>query len=377
MLYFGGFDHITNRRKVNMAGCNKVRYISHLLSSRGVPVEILSNSATAAQKLPAQKEQVEEGIVAYYLPAAPRSKHKVLRALRYMKLRIQIFAMLMKRTKRGEPMLMYHADGYYGTVRLAKWLKRFKLILEVEELYSVIKRKSEKKHRREMKFIQKADGYLFVSQLLEQLCNKKHKPYVISHGVYGAEKQLCAPQEDEKIHLVYAGTFNPAKGGPWAAVRAAAFLPDKYRMHILGAASAKQIAHLHKLIDSISEESKCRVTYDGVWHGEDFARVLQSCHIGLSTQNPVGAYNDTSFPSKILTYMANGLRVVSVRIPAVEHSDVHGLITYYNEQKPEEIAKAILSVDVEAPYDSRAEIKKLEDRLASELTEMITSLQKH
>lgn len=377
MLYFGGFEHVSNRRSVNMAGSNKVRYISHLLSSRGIPVEILSNSTTAAQKLPTQKEQVEEGVVAYYLPAAPRNKNKMLRAIQYAKMRIRMFIMLLRLTKRGQPMLMYHADGFYGTVRLAKWIKRFKLILEVEELYSVIKRKSARAYKREMKFIQKADGYLFVSQLLEELCNKNHKPYAISHGVYGAERQLCAPADDGKIHLVYAGTFNPAKGGPWAAVRAAAFLPNQYRMHILGAASAKQIAHLHKLIDSISEESKCEVTYDGVWHGEDFARVLQSCHIGLSTQNPAGAYNDTSFPSKILTYLANGLRVVSVRIPAVERSNVHELITYYNEPKPEEIAKAILSVNIEEDYDSRTEIRKLEDRFALELTEMITSLQKH
>lgn len=377
MLYFGGFDHITNRRKVNMAGCNKVRYISHLLSSRGIPVEILSNSATAAQKLPAQKEQVEEGVVAYYLPAAPRSKHKPLRALRYMKQRIQIFAMLMKRTKRGEPMLMYHADGFYGTVRLAKWIKRFKLILEVEELYSVINHKEEKARKREMRFIQKADGYLFVSQLLEELCNQKHKPYAISHGVYGVEKQLCEPADDGKIHLIYSGTFHPVKDGPWSAVRAAAFLPNKYRMHILGAASPRQVVRLQKMIDELADPLKCEVSYDGVWHGEDFTRALQSCHIGLSTRNPAGEFNNTSFPSKILTYMANGLRVVSVRVPAIERSDVNQLITYYDEHKPEEIAKAILSVDVEAPYDSRAEIKKLEDRLASELTEMITSLQKH
>lgn len=377
MLYFGGFDHIANRRKVNMAGCNKFRYISRLLSSRGIPVEILSNSATAAQKLPAQKEQVEEGVVAYYLPAAPRSKHKLLRALQYMKLRIRIFAMLMKRTKRGEPMLMYHADGFYGTVRLAKWLKRFKLILEVEELYSVINHKEEKARKREMRFIQKADGYLFVSQLLEELCNKKHKPYAISHGVYGAEKRLCEPADDGKIHLIYSGTFHPVKDGPWSAVRAAAFLPNKYRMHILGAASPRQVVRLQKMIDELADPLKCEVSYDGVWHGEDFTRALQSCHIGLSTRNPAGEFNNTSFPSKILTYMANGLRVVSVRVPAIERSDVNQLITYYDEHKPEEIAKAILSVDVEAPYDSRAEIKKLEDRLASELTEMIAQLQKH
>lgn len=43
--------------------------------------------------------------------------------------------------------------------------------------------------------------------------------------------------------------------------------------------------------------------------------------------------------------MANGLRVVSVRIPVVEESGIGKCVYYYDEQTPENIAKAIKSID--------------------------------
>ena len=45
-------------------------------------------------------------------------------------------------------------------------------------------------------------------------------------------------------------------------------------------------------------------------------------------------------------YLANGLRVLSVRIPAVENSAVGGILYYYDKQLPQEIANAIMDIDV-------------------------------
>lgn len=63
----------------------------------------------------------------------------------------------------------------------------------------------------------------------------------------------------------------------------------------------------------------------------------------MSTQDPSAAFNSTSFPSKILVYLANGLKVVSIRIPAIEQSAVVDSLVFYDKQTPEKIAEAILS----------------------------------
>lgn len=57
---------------------------------------------------------------------------------------------------------------------------------------------------------------------------------------------------------------------------------------------------------------------------------------------------DYSFPSKIITYMANGLRVVSANIRSVKSSLVGEYLTYYDNNTPEDIAKAIMTINKEA-----------------------------
>lgn len=88
-------------------------------------------------------------------------------------------------------------------------------------------------------------------------------------------------------------------------------------------------------------KSKSTITYDGKLTGDRFVHFLQKCQIGLSTQNPEGDYNNSSFPSKILTYLSNGLSVVSVDIPVVRESPVQQLITFYSGVNEEDIAQAI------------------------------------
>jgi hypothetical protein len=57
--------------------------------------------------------------------------------------------------------------------------------------------------------------------------------------------------------------------------------------------------------------------------------------------------------------MANGLQVVSIRIPAVESSSVGGFINYFDQQKPEAIAKAIKDVDFGKNTEPRELINQL------------------
>lgn len=59
-------------------------------------------------------------------------------------------------------------------------------------------------------------------------------------------------------------------------------------------------------------------------------------------------------------YMANGLNVVSIDIPAIKQSAVSPTITFYSKQEPDKIAKAV----VEAVYNpkSTTEILKRLDK---------------
>ena len=157
-------------------------------------------------------------------------------------------------------------------------------------------------------------------------------------------------------------------------LRAAEFLPENYHVHILGFGTEEQKKQLQELIALVQERTKCTLTYDGLKSGEEYIQFLQKCHIGLCTQIPDAKYTETSFPSKVLVYLANGLRVLSVRIPAVEQSDIGDLLFYYDEQKPEKIAEAIQSIDMNLPYDGRERLEMLDIKATKDIQELLKEI---
>ena len=113
---------------------------------------------------------------------------------------------------------------------------------------------------------------------------------------------------------------------------------------------------------------------DGLLNGDDYIHFLQSCDAGFSTQQTDAAFNNTSFPSKVLSYLANGLRVVSVRIPSLERSTVNPLLYYYDGNSPEAIARAVAGIDWKKPYDSRKVIHELDHQFVKGIGELLDSL---
>ena len=73
----------------------------------------------------------------------------------------------------------------------------------------------------------------------------------------------------------------------------------------------------------------------------------------------------------MLSYLANGLRVVSVRIPVIERAEIAPLISFYDGNDGRAIAEAINNVDIASSYDSRTIIKGLDDKLTNVLKDIL------
>ena len=381
ICYLGYYDTEENRRENRsyvLAATNKMTYICSALNRAGWSVEIVSASGTKTQTgCPGGTAVIRDGTTLRRFPAMG-SGNVVKRVLGRSILRARLFWYLCRNTKRGDPVLVYHSLGYVGMLRVFKKIKGIRLILEVEEIYGDVTGR-DKDRRREMKLFQDADAYIFPTELLEDSVNQAGKPSVVIYGTYQVEKdrgrnvfaeEFCEDAAGT-IHCVYAGTLDPRKGGAMAAAAAAEYLPENYHIHILGFGSEKDMQSMKNVICETAKKSKAKVTYDGLLSGEEYIRFLQSCEIGLSTQNPDAAFNATSFPSKILSYLANGLRVVSIRIPAVERSAVGGQLYYYDEQTPQKIAEAVMSVDASSSYDSRSFIHMLSEQFEEKIKKLL------
>ena len=374
IIYISFYDvpeNYNENRQSNLAAKNKIDYICNVLVKNNYKIEIVSPSWTnnTSGFYKGSKKKISEDITLKTF-ATFGGKTKIQRVIKYLFSLIQLFFYLLVKSKKNEPIILYHSVILYLPVRLAKTIKKFNLILEVEEIYQDIQDSSIFLRKSEYNAFKNADKYLLSTQLLNNIVNSENKPYKIIYGTYNVEEYRKVRFNDDKVHVVYAGTFDPRKGGAIAAA-AAEYLPNNYHVHIIGFGSKEEVENIQKTVEDINKKTEATVTYDGLLRGEEYINFLQKCHIGLSTQIPDAEYNETSFPSKILSYMANGLRVVSVRIKAIEISAVGNAVYYYEEQNPKTIAKAIMSINLNEPYDSRKIIKELDEEFTKEINELL------
>ncbi len=374
LWYIGFFDSDSaENRNFYVAAVNKMRYIANAaVASIGRQVEIISVARTNNKRFyTGRRQKIGDDLWLRVFPTIP-NLNWLTRRVSSIFTRLCLFFYLLSHVQPTDQVIVYHSVGYGNAIHWAKKLKKFRVILEVEEIYQDVKSLGKRKNRREYRDIQEADGYIFSTELLDKKLNTAHKPHVFIYGTYHTEKETQVCFIDNKIHAVYAGTFSAEKGGAQAAIAAAEYLPDDYHVHILGFGTAREVQAIQTQIQRMNENlGQTRVTYEGLLEGEEYIRFLQKCQIGLSTQTPEKKLNDSSFPSKILSYMANGLRVVTIRIPAVEVSAVSKAMYYYTRQRPEEIARAIQTVDLNDSYDSRKMIRDLDKRFREDLKTLL------
>lgn len=362
------------------AAISKMDYLIGVMKDLGHEVEVWSlceiNERTGLlTKSPASRGEINGVPIRFFDRYS--SRYKLVRGLllRYSEMKIR--REISRGIKKGDKVVVYHSLSSLHVLRKLRGMG-VPFILEAEEIYSDVIG-DRKLRRRELRHMRMADAYILPTALLSPEVNPGGRPEAIVHGVYRSEPKLDIIKfgdipGERRIHCVYAGTFDPRKGGAAAAVLAAEKLPEDHHVHIIGFGTEKDTAEIKAMIAEVSKRSAAKLTYDGLLQGEDYKRFLQSCDIGLSTQIPDAAFSGTSFPSKILSYLSNGLRVVSVRVPAVETSAIGGSIGYYDEQTPQSIADAIMRVDVNDGHDPREELRRLSEDFEKDLKKVLESV---
>lgn len=372
VTYYGDKD-VNCPRSNSPAADNKTDYIIDALNRCGYSVDLISHSSVSKPGFYYKGKIKKKGNNTFrYYGCFGNSKYKILNVLNWLFMDIEFFIWCLFNISKREQIIVYHSLGYDAAFIRLQWLKKLRIVGEIEEIYQDVHKQTARRSKNEYRFIDSCTKYIFPTSALDVKINDRNKPAVIIHGLYSVEHRRNVTQFcDGKIHVVYAGTLDPQKGGA-AAAAAAAFLPENYHIHILGFGDNNQIAAISEVINNTNESSRAEVTYDGFLQGEDFIGFLQKCQIGLSTQDPTALFNGTSFPSKILTYLSNGLKVVTVRIPAVEESAVGNAMFYYDKQEPETIAKAIIQCsDAKESVNSCSLLNELDNRFVREIAALL------
>jgi hypothetical protein len=370
---FYGVSNIENKRTFSLAAANKMDYICQALNKAGFNVHLVSPSGigNTETSVPFQKtttvELEEKKKLTSVFTFSTTSKFT--RNIKIISSFIWLFFWLIYHVKRKEKILVYHSPWLVLSVLLAKKIKRFELILEVEEVYSDVSSLHPYFDKLEQKIFNSADYFLFSTELLAKTISS-NKEGIIIYGNYSVFETLATPIADGKIHLVYAGIIDSHKAGAFNAIESAVYLPENYVMHIIGFG---EVDKLIKRIVQINNTSNCKVYYDGIKSDNQYIEFCQSCHIGLSTQKMEGTYLNTSFPSKILSYLGMGLKVVSCYVSCVSESRIGDLVSYYQIDEPKNIAEAIMKVEINEVNTSIEIIRKLDVELVQSIKGLLES----
>lgn len=368
LCYFDTPDNKRQDRNFVLSAVTKSTYIANALVRAGNEVEIVSASGTKSNSFcKGGVKQLSENLSLRLFDAKP-TDNVIKRVIARIFLKKQIRKYLLDNVTENDVLFVYHSLSYMDLVKEVKEKKNPKLILETNEVYADVTG-NEKIREAEMNFLRSADEYVMSTELLKDKVNPDNKPFTVNYGVFSPEKKLEPLFNDGKIHCVYAGVLEPRKGAG-LAIDCAEFLDEHYHIHIIGFGSEQDISAINSRISEVTEKTSCTVTFDGKKSGDEYLRFLQSCQVGFTTQNSDATFNETSFPSKVLSYLSNGLRVVSVRIKAIEISKVADLMYFYDGDNPENVANAVKSIDLADGYDSRKEL----ERIDREFVENIVSL---
>ena len=362
------------KRTGSLSGMNVINYILKVLTGSGYYVKIISPSwvtgGTEKLYISSEECQLDDHVSIIKAPSISGDT-RLKNFIKKVFSRVWLIGYLLKNIKKDEVIFLYHEPTLMFPIKILKLIRKPNIIMINEELYSDIPKFSYLNKNKEINYLKKTpSAYIFPTILLEQIVNYTKKPYEILHGTYFSEKDRNCKFNDDKTHILYAGTFNVSKGGA-VAVSIGEFLDENYHIHIIGFGSDSEKKELLCKLEEVQKKAKCNITFDGLKSGEEYIKFVQACDIGLSPQNPAASYNETSFPSKVLSYLSNGIRVVSVKIKALETSAVNDLLFYYDSSEPEKIADVIKTLDMSAPYDSRKKIEELDKDFSDKLTLMI------
>ncbi len=368
IYYLIHFDNKTNRN-VTPSAITKGKYVASALASCSSEVEIVSLAYPTKDSQDEVYYQVSENVICH-LFKGKYSNNRIIRYLNHKLYDKKIRKYLKQNVKKDDIIVVYHS---LANMKLVKYIKKDitdKIVYEVEEIYGDVIN-DEKAKIKELKAFKNASSYIFSNDYLNSIINTKQLPYVTCYGTYEIPTLYKESFNDNLIHCLYAGTLAQNKGA-LNAINVAKYLPNNYLIHILGFGSEKDIADIKNAVNEVNNSyGTTKVIYEGLKLNEEYLKFIQKCQIGLCTQNIDAAFNTTSFPSKILSYMSNGLEVVGVNIAAIKNSKVGQYIQFYNVPDEKEIANAILNINLNNKTNNVDVVKELDKEFKEDLKDML------
>lgn len=381
LKYIVSYDCLENAKenRVNiLASSNKIDYIVKKVNEAGFSVDLISTSQTLNKQFYNGKIIKKGENTLRLFPTMPRGG-VVFRIINVVVMRSALIFYLIRNVKKNEVIMIYHSIGNMWMINFLKKLKQARIIEEVEEIYGDIYGK-QGLARKERKLLRNVDAYIYPTILLNQEVNYYAKPYVIIHGAYSIkEMKVIAKlhEEDNRFHIAYTGILDPKKGC-LDFVKAARYLDNGFYLHVLGFGSDEELDLLNATVEEVVSKTECKVSYDGVRRGEEYEEYLQKLDGGICPLDSGDPFTKTQFPSKVISYLSNGLDVICSDVEAVRTSDVGEKVLFYEGNGSECIAKAIVNLNKKTSNEEQqATIRDCDLKFGFEIKKLLYEVEKN
>lgn len=201
----------------------------------------------------------------------------------------------------------------------------------------------------------KYDGYLFLTEAMNAVVNKKGTPYVVVEGLADAQMQGVENRIDGKYPkktILYAGGLH-REYGIQLLVEAFKKIDDKdAELHIYG--KGNYVPELQK-----AAETDSSIRYFGTRSNQEIVAEQLKAHILVNPRPTKEEFVKYSFPSKIMECMASGTPLLTTRMPGMP-KDYYPHIYLIEEETVEGVynsIKRLLDKPIEELHQKGAEAK--------------------
>lgn len=183
------------------------------------------------------------------------------------------------------------------------------------------------------------DAYVFLTRQMDDVINRKHRPYIVMEGLVDSEIENTAPvpvREHERI-ILYAGGLHERYG---LKSLVEAFMLNggsDLRLWIYGSG-----AFVRDLEEKYMPEDP-RIIYKGVVPNEEIIAAEQKATLLVNPRPTSEAFTLYSFPSKNMEYMASGRPLLTTNLPGMPE-EYHHYVYLIEEESLEGYTDAISRV---------------------------------
>lgn len=324
-----------------LAGEIKSRYLISQLRKilPELTVITMASPEDVGQSFP-QKE-IRDGNVKFVVPPSDKADNKILSFINNRKRERWFRRYLHDNCDKNTVVFFYHSLGSIGILTKAQKKIGFKLVGEVEEIYSYMQL-YKKKRKFEIRELRKCDAFIPITKNINSVVNLSNKPYVVYYGAYDNPPENDSFKfNDGKIHAVFAGGFFGEWNRGRIALSIAPYLPANWKLELLPPSYYEEAK---EIVDDFlsTHEVACEVELHRRKTGKEYTDFLQACDIAISVQDSTRIFNAYSFPSKVTVYLSCGLWVVSTKLEVFDNCGLASCVTQIDNNDSKEFANALI-----------------------------------